>query len=89
VRPKTRGTRDRGFRSVCAGLGIPLLLLVACSAAGQMTSVNEEYRTKAAFLATFSSFIDWPDSRFPESAAPFLVCVVGDFQCGTSLAELT
>ena len=54
-----------------------------------MTSVNEEYRTKATFLATFPNFIDWPDNAFPESAAPFLVCVVGDYQFGTSLAEVT
>lgn len=54
-----------------------------------MASVTQEYRIKATFLATFPSFIDWREEAFPGATAPFLVCVVGDFQFGTSLAEFT
>ncbi len=47
-----------------------------------------EYRGKANFLATFPSFVDWPESAFPSAQSPFLICVRGDFSFGTSLAEL-
>ena len=47
-----------------------------------------EYRSKANFLATFPSFIDWPESSFASVQSPFLICVRGDFSFGTSLAEL-
>jgi hypothetical protein len=66
-----------------------MLVLLACRADGQMNTVTEEFRTKATFLATFPSFIEWRQEAFTESTAPFLVCVVGDFHFGTSLAELT
>jgi len=77
----------RALALACAGLAAALLL--SWSATAQMTSVSPEYRTKATFLATFPSFIEWPEEAFVGTAAPFLVCVVGDFKFGTSLAELT
>jgi hypothetical protein len=70
-------------------MGISALLSVVWSAGAQITTVTKEYRTKATFLATFPSFIDWPEDAFPAGTSPFLVCVVGDFQFGTSLAEFT
>lgn len=51
-------------------------------------SKTSEYRSKAHFLATFPSFVEWPQVAFPSSEAPFLICVRGDFSFGTSLAEL-
>jgi hypothetical protein len=39
------------------------------------SSVAAEYRTKASFLATFPSFIEWPESAFSSAEAPFVVCV--------------
>ena len=51
-------------------------------------STPAEYRSKAGFLAAFPSFVDWPDSAFSSSEAPFLICVRGDFSFGTSLADL-
>jgi hypothetical protein len=47
-----------------------------------------EYRSKANFLATFPSFVDWPEGAFASVESPFLICVRGDFSFGTSLAEL-
>jgi YfiR/HmsC-like len=82
------GQRGRG-RLALLLMGISVLSSVARSACAQMTTVTKEYRTKATFLATFPSFIDWPEDAFPAGTAPFLVCVVGDFQFGTSLAEVT
>jgi hypothetical protein len=51
-------------------------------------STTTEYRAKANFLATFPSFVDWPESAFPSAEAPFLICVRGDFSFGTGLAEV-
>ncbi len=78
----------RTCRHAMPRLGILFLLLAAHSVTAQ-TSVSLEYRSKASFLATFPSFIDWPGDAFPAAEAPFLVCVVGDCRFGTSLAEVT
>ncbi len=51
-------------------------------------STPAEYRSKAHFLATLPSFIDWPGTAFASPQSPFLICVRGDFSFGTSLAEL-
>jgi len=53
------------------------------------SSTLPEYRAKAHFLATFPSFIDWPESAFASPQSSILVCVRGDFVFGTSLAEFT
>lgn len=63
-----------------------LLLLASSSATAQMT-VPLEYRTKAYFLAQFPRFIDWPDTAFSSAQAPFLICILGEFSLGPSLAE--
>lgn len=48
-----------------------------------------ESRTKAAFLAVFPSFVDWPDGAFSSSDSPLTICVLGDFRFGTTLAEVS
>jgi len=55
----------------------------------QNAAASNEYRSKASFLAAFPQFIDWPEVAFPTPKAPFLLCVIGDFSFGTSLAETT
>jgi hypothetical protein len=65
-----------------------LLTGVALPLTAQESTVAE-YRSKAHFLATFPSFVDWPESVFPSTESPFLICVRGDFSFGTSLAERT
>lgn len=52
-------------------------------------SPNQEYLSKATFLVNFTNFIEWPPGAFPNSSTPFLLCVIGDFSFGTTLAELT
>jgi hypothetical protein len=47
-----------------------------------------EYRSKAIFLTTFPSFVDWPDTAFPSPQARFVICVRGDFSFGTTLAAV-
>jgi hypothetical protein len=60
--------------------------LPVCSAP---ESTGLEYRSKANFLATFPSFVEWPESAFSSPQSPFIICVRGNFSFGTALAELT
>jgi hypothetical protein len=64
------------------------LLLASPFALAQDAPANE-YRAKASFLVAFPNFIDWPEGAFASPDAPFLLCVIGDFSFGTSLAQMT
>jgi hypothetical protein len=68
-------------------LVVILTLLLAPHSTTAQGSVPPEYRTKASFLTMVPSFVEWPESAFTSSEAPFLVCVLGDFRFGTVLAE--
>jgi hypothetical protein len=77
--------------SKAVALGFTLVACLLASAplplfAQQSTAA--EYRSKANFLATFPSFVEWPDAVFSSEQSPFVICVRGDFSFGTSLAEL-
>jgi hypothetical protein len=50
---------------------------------------KSQYRAKANFLAAFPKFIDWPSEAFPSPEAPINICVFGNFNFGTSLAEIS
>jgi uncharacterized protein DUF4154 len=65
------------------------LVAIASPVVTAQDSVSSEYRSKATFLATFPSFVDWPDGAFASPTAPFIVCVLGDFRFGTTLAEVS
>jgi len=54
---------------------------------GAQNYAPTEYRSKAAFLATFPEFIEWPSDAFSSAQASLSLCVRGDFSFGTSLAE--
>lgn len=64
------------------------LLVCAALPVCPQESKAAEYRSKANFLATLPSFVDWPESAFTSVQSPFHICVRGDFSFGTSLAEL-
>jgi YfiR/HmsC-like len=68
-------------------LAITLTLLFAPHSARAQGSVPAEYKLRPAYLTTFPSFIEWPETAFASAEAPFLVCVIGDFRFGTALAE--
>lgn len=36
-----------------------------------------EYQIKAAMLANFALFVDWPSAAFSTAGSPFVACVVG------------
>ena len=48
----------------------------------------DEYQVKAAFVANFAGFVEWPQSAFHEPSDPFTICVVGRSPFGRSLADV-
>ena len=80
-------TRDG--RSVALGFTLVACLLacVPLPLCAQQSTATE-YRSKASFLATFPSFVDWPDAVFSSEQSPLVICVRGDFSFGTFLAQL-
>lgn len=68
--------------------GIAFIIAAPATPVSAQDSKPTEYRSKAHFLATFPSFVEWPEFAFLSKEAPFLICVRGDFSFGTSLAEL-
>ena len=51
--------------------------------------IAPEYQVKAAFLANFAKFVDWPPARIPAPGAPFVVAVLGADPFGPHLKEAT
>jgi hypothetical protein len=67
---------------------IAVLLTLAVTFSSPFAAAAQEYvpaqsRSKAAFLATFPSFVDWPDGTFSAANSPLVACVLGDFRFGT------
>jgi hypothetical protein len=81
------GLRKLGRAAFAAVLGA-CLVFAPLELSGQI-SVTPEYRMKASFLSNFANFVEWPPNAYPSPQAPLLICVLGDFSFGTSLAEST
>jgi hypothetical protein len=83
----SRGLLPARNRSIAAL--IAAAIAVAFPVAGAQEYIPAQSRNKAAFLATFPSFVDWPDGAFSAPNSPLVVCVLGDFRFGTTLAEVS
>jgi hypothetical protein len=70
-----------------------VVALVLCSsvlkapAARVLANELSEYQLKAAFLANFAKFVEWPTHSFPDGAAPVFVGVVGDDPFGRDIDD--
>jgi len=62
---------------------ITALLALAAPAGLAQTSV--EHAVKAAYLAKFAPFIDWPEKAFDGPTAPLTICVLGPDPLGADL----
>jgi hypothetical protein len=62
-------------------LGMVMLLLGCTPVYAEAT----EYQIKAAMLANFALFVDWPHAAFPAPNSPFVACVLGADPFGTWL----
>jgi hypothetical protein len=89
--PQGQSKRTLMYRVVRVATGLALIigLTLPMSSLKAQEGKDNEYRAKANFLGAFPNFIEWPDEAFSSEKAPLLICVVGDFSFGTSLAELT
>jgi hypothetical protein len=45
----------------------------------------EEYRLKAAFVASFAGFVEWPPDIMKNSHDPIVICVLGENPFGSAL----
>jgi len=78
TRPDPRPPRRR---RLAAFVLLASLLAAPASHAGTLP----EYQVKAAFLAKFGDFVDWPAGAFADPAAPAVLCVLGRDPFGPSL----
>ena len=62
-------------------LGIVMLLLGYTPVYAEAT----EYQVKAAMLANFALFVDWPTTAFSAAGSPFVACVLGHDPFGALL----
>lgn len=87
LRASSRG-RIAAYKRFVAAI-LAAAIAVAYPAAAAQEYVPAQNRSKAAFLATFSNFVDWPDGAFSAPKSPLVACVLGDFRFGTTLAEVS
>ena len=67
------------MRRIAAVMG--MLLLGYTTAYAEAT----EYQVKAAMLANFALFVDWPTTAFSAAGSPFVACVLGNDPFGSWL----
>jgi hypothetical protein len=70
-------------RRAAARLFLGLALVATSASAAPEDSL--EYPVKAAFLARFGAYVDWPAGAFSTPAAPVTLCVLGDDPMGAAL----
>jgi len=80
-------------RLSAGGRGCLLALLLLRGVVGvawaQADAATDEIHVKAAFLYKFTSYVDWPDSAFGRTDAPFVMGVLGADMLQGDLAQLT
>lgn len=66
-----------------------VLLLAGGHGAGAVAWAAEplEYAVKAAYLAKFPFYVEWPPTAFAAPTSPLVLCVVGDDPFGSALDE--
>lgn len=62
-----------------------LALSVSAVANGQESAEVNPNKVKAAFLRNFAHYVTWPGHVFPDSHAPWRICVVGRDPFGETL----
>ncbi|HSV44164.1 MAG TPA: YfiR family protein [Ramlibacter sp.] len=71
------------WRKAVAGALLGLAML--CAAPAQAADESLEYPVKAAFLAKFGSFVEWPAGAFATPTSALQLCVLGDDPFGAVL----
>jgi len=84
-----------GARSVLGALRIALAGALLCMLGAQGSHVEAaqfarpevEYKLKAAFVAQFVRYVQWPEERFQSKHSPFVVGVLGADPFGSGLTR--
>lgn len=85
---------SRSSRTIAGAIVLHALLLTwaAPSSAGvpegAAAAPDREYELKAAFLYSFTKFVDWPVATFADAGAPIVIGVLGDSPCAQALVRL-
>jgi hypothetical protein len=100
VSEQARASAQRGLLVALRMLHVALRMLLcamllfgpaqawAAGAAEEAAASLLERRVKAALLFRFVNYVDWPESAFPSSSAPFVIGVAGADQLHAELAEV-
>jgi hypothetical protein len=78
---------NRGHRR-CASWLLSLAFILAAGLMAGETDPQDEYQVKAAFLYTFTRFIEWPPEVFAGPSEPFALCVLGKDPFGRALEDM-
>jgi hypothetical protein len=73
------------IRAILFGFGLLCVAAVAVAAAGPSTPL--EIEVKAAFLAKFAAYVNWPPGTLGAGEAPIYLCVVGRDPFGAALDQ--
>ena len=72
--------------------GTLLIMLWALMAGGYPAHAEpeaaEEHLVKSAFIYNFAKFVEWPSGTFADSAAPLVLCVLGEDPMQTALTSV-
>lgn len=74
-------------RRVAFGLAALALGALASAAWALGQEQASEYSVKAAYLAKFGAFVEWPQSAFAAPASPLVLCIAGDNPFGAALDQ--
>jgi hypothetical protein len=85
ARPNRRPRHGPSLIAFALGVMALGLLVPAAWAGGQ--GQTPEYSVKAAYLAKFGAFVEWPDAAFAAPASPLVLCILGDNPFGGALDQ--
>jgi hypothetical protein len=55
---------------------------------GLRAEISKEYQLKAAFLYSFTKFVEWPAARFEDKTSPIVIGVLGQSPFGDELEKI-
>jgi hypothetical protein len=79
------GALARHIQRLAAGLAITAGVVMVWPALAAAPGPAVEYAVKAAYLAKFALFLDWPESSFASPASPVTLCIAGNDPFGDTL----
>ena len=69
-------------------LSLSMLLTVGQNLSYAQTTINREYRIKAAYLFNFGRYTQWPEDYWKTEETPFVIGILGVNPFGTSLDQI-